>query len=92
MFAQNLGFPFDRAINSLATLEAGRTRAKIMRTSGAHVREGLSAESIPFLMAHPALGVVSLTLVLASLFLVEGIFDVALFFQMRNWRVRLDSS
>jgi uncharacterized membrane protein HdeD (DUF308 family) len=36
-----------------------------------------------YLIAHPALGVVSLTLVLASLFLVEGIFDVALFFQMR---------
>jgi len=36
-----------------------------------------------YLIAHPALGVVSLTLVLASLFLVEGIFDIALFFQMR---------
>ena len=36
-----------------------------------------------YLIAHPALGVASLTLVLASLFLVEGIFDIALFFQMR---------
>ena len=36
-----------------------------------------------YLIAHPSLGVVSLTLVLASLFLVEGIFDIALFFQMR---------
>jgi len=36
-----------------------------------------------YLIAHPASGVVSLTLVLASLFLVEGIFDIALFFQMR---------
>jgi len=37
-----------------------------------------------YLIAHPALGVVSLTLVLASLFLVEGIFEIALFFQMRS--------
>jgi uncharacterized membrane protein HdeD (DUF308 family) len=37
-----------------------------------------------YLIAHPALGVVSLTLVLASLFLVEGIFDIGLFFQMRS--------
>lgn len=37
-----------------------------------------------YLIAHPALGVVSLTLVLASLFLVEGIFDIALFFRMRS--------
>ena len=36
-----------------------------------------------YLIAHPALGVASLTLVLGSLFLVEGIFDLALFFQMR---------
>jgi uncharacterized membrane protein HdeD (DUF308 family) len=36
-----------------------------------------------YLIAHPSLGVVSLTLVLASLFSVEGIFDIALFFQMR---------
>ena len=36
-----------------------------------------------YLMAHPALGVASLTLLLGSLFLVEGIFDIALFFQMR---------
>jgi uncharacterized membrane protein HdeD (DUF308 family) len=37
-----------------------------------------------YLIAHPALGVVSLTLVLASLFLIEGIFDIALFFRMRS--------
>jgi uncharacterized membrane protein HdeD (DUF308 family) len=36
-----------------------------------------------YLIAHPAIGVASLTLVLASLFLVEGIFDIALFFQVR---------
>ena len=36
-----------------------------------------------YLIAHPALGVASLTLLLGSLFLVEGIFDVALFFQIR---------
>jgi uncharacterized membrane protein HdeD (DUF308 family) len=36
-----------------------------------------------YLIAHPALGVASLTLVLGSLFLVEGIFDLALFFQIR---------
>lgn len=39
-----------------------------------------------YLIAHPALGVASLTLVLGSLFLVEGIFDIALFFQMRSVR------
>jgi len=32
-----------------------------------------------YLIAHPALGVASLTLLLGSLFLVEGIFDIALF-------------
>ena len=37
-----------------------------------------------YLIAHPALGVASLTLVLASLFLIEGIFDIALFFRMRS--------
>ena len=37
-----------------------------------------------YLITHPALGVASLTLVLASLFLVEGIFDIALFFRMRS--------
>jgi uncharacterized membrane protein HdeD (DUF308 family) len=39
-----------------------------------------------YLIAHPAMGVASLTLVLASLFLVEGIFDIALFFQVRSIR------
>jgi uncharacterized membrane protein HdeD (DUF308 family) len=39
-----------------------------------------------YLIAHPAIGVVSLTLVLATLFLVEGVFDIALFFQARSIR------
>jgi uncharacterized membrane protein HdeD (DUF308 family) len=39
-----------------------------------------------YLITHPAIAVASLTLVLASLFLVEGIFDIALFFQMRSSR------
>jgi uncharacterized membrane protein HdeD (DUF308 family) len=34
-----------------------------------------------FVIARPALGVVSLTLLLASLFLVEGIFDIIQFFR-----------
>ena len=37
-----------------------------------------------YLIARPALGVASLTLVLASLFLVEGIFDIAMFFRVRS--------
>lgn len=37
-----------------------------------------------YVITHPALGVATLTLVLASLFLVEGIFDIALFFRMRS--------
>jgi uncharacterized membrane protein HdeD (DUF308 family) len=37
-----------------------------------------------YLIMHPALGVASLTLVLASLFLVEGILNIALFFQVRS--------
>src|SRR5215470_3270914 len=37
-----------------------------------------------YLIAHPALGVASLTLLLASLFLVEGILNIALFFQVRS--------
>jgi len=36
-----------------------------------------------YLIMHPVLGVASLTLVLASLFLIEGILDVILFFKMR---------
>ncbi|HUK25940.1 MAG TPA: DUF308 domain-containing protein [Terriglobales bacterium] len=39
-----------------------------------------------YLVMHPVLGVASLTLVLGSLFLVEGILDIALFFQMRSFR------
>ena len=43
-----------------------------------------------YLIMHPVLGVASLTLVLASLFLIEGILEVILFFKMRplkgsNW-------
>jgi uncharacterized membrane protein HdeD (DUF308 family) len=37
-----------------------------------------------YLISHPALGVASLTLVLASLFLVEGILNLALFFRVRS--------
>ena len=37
-----------------------------------------------YLILHPVLGIVSLTLVLASLFLIEGILDIALFFKMRS--------
>jgi uncharacterized membrane protein HdeD (DUF308 family) len=37
-----------------------------------------------YLIARPVLGVASLTLILASLFLVEGIFDIALFFRLRG--------
>ena len=36
-----------------------------------------------YLVAHPVIGVASLTLVLGSLFLVEGILDISLFFQLR---------
>jgi len=37
-----------------------------------------------YLIARPAVGVASLTLVLASLFLVEGILDIAFFFRARS--------
>jgi uncharacterized membrane protein HdeD (DUF308 family) len=39
-----------------------------------------------YLIMHPLLGVASLTLVLASLFLIEGILDIILFFKMRSMR------
>jgi len=39
-----------------------------------------------YLIARPAVGVASLTLVLASLFLVEGILNIALFFKVRSVR------
>ena len=39
-----------------------------------------------YLILHPVLGVASLTLILAVLFLVEGILDVILFFNMRTMR------
>src|SRR5260370_23502279 len=37
-----------------------------------------------YLIPRRALGVVSVTLVLASLFLIEGVLDIVLFFQMRS--------
>jgi uncharacterized membrane protein HdeD (DUF308 family) len=37
-----------------------------------------------YLIIHPALGVASLTLLLACLFLVEGVLNIVLFFQMRS--------
>jgi uncharacterized membrane protein HdeD (DUF308 family) len=36
-----------------------------------------------YLILHPVLGVASLTLLLATLFLVEGVLDIVLFFKMR---------
>jgi len=39
-----------------------------------------------YLILHPVLGVASLTLALASLFLIEGVLDVVLFFKMRPMR------
>ncbi len=37
-----------------------------------------------YLIMHPVAGVASLTLILASLFLIEGILDIILFFRMRS--------
>ncbi|MGO9084649.1 MAG: HdeD family acid-resistance protein [Terriglobales bacterium] len=37
-----------------------------------------------YLIVHPVLGMASLTLVLASLFLIEGILNIVLFFKMRS--------
>jgi uncharacterized membrane protein HdeD (DUF308 family) len=37
-----------------------------------------------YLVMHPVLGVTSLTLVLASLFLIEGVLNIVLFFKMRS--------
>jgi uncharacterized membrane protein HdeD (DUF308 family) len=39
-----------------------------------------------YLLMHPVLGVASLTLALAWLFVIEGILDIILFFQMRSMR------
>lgn len=39
-----------------------------------------------YLLLHPILAVASLTLLLACLFLIEGILNIALFFQMRSVR------
>lgn len=37
-----------------------------------------------YLLLHPVLGVASLTLLLACLFLIEGILNIVLFFRMRS--------
>jgi len=37
-----------------------------------------------YLILHPVLGVASLTLILASLFVIEGILNIILFFKMRS--------
>ena len=39
-----------------------------------------------YLLIHPVLGVATLTLLLAALFLIEGVLDVVLFFQLRPAR------
>ncbi|HZR32172.1 MAG TPA: DUF308 domain-containing protein [Terriglobales bacterium] len=39
-----------------------------------------------YLITHPVLGVTALTLILASLFLIEGILNIVLFFKMRSTR------
>ena len=39
-----------------------------------------------YVLTHPVRGVASLTLLRASLFLIEGILDIILFFQMRSMR------
>src|SRR5271156_4920915 len=37
-----------------------------------------------YVIMHPVLGVATLTLLLASLFLIEGVLDIILFFKMRS--------
>lgn len=61
------------------TREAGRMVWRLL-VGLAYVAFGV------YLIARPAVGVASLTLVLATLFLVEGILDIALFFQARGIR------
>lgn len=39
-----------------------------------------------YLLSHPVLGVASLTLALACLFLIEGVLNIVLFFRMRSVR------
>ncbi|MGA7380011.1 MAG: DUF308 domain-containing protein [Terriglobales bacterium] len=39
-----------------------------------------------YVILHPVLAVASLTLILASLFLIEGVLDIILFFKMRTMR------
>jgi uncharacterized membrane protein HdeD (DUF308 family) len=39
-----------------------------------------------YLLMHPVVGVATLTLVIASLFLIEGILDIVLFLKMRSLR------
>jgi uncharacterized membrane protein HdeD (DUF308 family) len=51
-----------------------------------HQDHSLQSLQRAYVISHPALGVASLTLVLASLFLVEGILNIALFFRARSVR------
>jgi uncharacterized membrane protein HdeD (DUF308 family) len=37
-----------------------------------------------YILMHPLLGIASLTLILASLFLIEGILDIVMYFKMRS--------
>jgi uncharacterized membrane protein HdeD (DUF308 family) len=59
------------------TREAGRFVWRLL-VGLAYVASGV------YLIARPAVGVASLTLLLASLFLVEGILNIAMFFQARS--------
>jgi uncharacterized membrane protein HdeD (DUF308 family) len=59
------------------TREAGRFAWRLL-VGLAYVAFGV------YLIARPAVGVASLTLVIASLFLVEGILNIAMFFQARS--------
>lgn len=59
------------------TREAGRLIWRLL-VGLAYIAFGL------YLIARPAVGVASLTLVLASLFLVEGVLNIAMFFQARS--------
>jgi uncharacterized membrane protein HdeD (DUF308 family) len=67
-------------VHLIAAFQANRAASVVWRVlvGLAYVFFGL------YLLANPALGVVSLTLVLAALFLIEGIFDIALYFQTRS--------
>jgi uncharacterized membrane protein HdeD (DUF308 family) len=39
-----------------------------------------------YILLHPLLGVASLTLILASLFLIEGVLDIVMYFKLRSLR------